>query len=80
MRCFKQGITTLTDINGIDTHAFDRTMLDAGDRKIYFHVTYSGKMPDKTKRFFFAELTGNRGPERVNMVTELRRGSMLAAN
>lgn len=46
-------------------------MLDPRDRKIYFHVTYSGKMPDNSKRFFFAELIGHRGPERVNTVTEL---------
>ena len=41
----------------------DRTVLDEGDRRIYFHVTYNGKMPDKTKRFFFAELVGNRGAQ-----------------
>ncbi|PUZ59986.1 hypothetical protein GQ55_4G087100 [Panicum hallii var. hallii] len=74
MAAAQMGIATLSDISGIDTHAFDRKVLDAGDRRIYFHVTYSGKMPDKTKRFFFPELVGDRGPERVTIVTELRGG------
>ena len=76
--CVEQGIATLSDINGIDTHALDRTVLDEGDRRIYFHVTYSGKMPDKTKRpvLLRGARRKPRGPERVvTMVTELRRGS-----
>uniref|UniRef100_J3MHD0 DUF3615 domain-containing protein n=1 Tax=Oryza brachyantha TaxID=4533 RepID=J3MHD0_ORYBR len=63
----------LHDLEALDSHSFDRHEYDKQDQKAYYHVNFKAKKGNRTSEpsIFFAELSGENGPDRVTICAEL---------
>jgi hypothetical protein len=74
-----QGVR-LSEVRGIDSHVFEQKWLSPdNDRWLCFHSNFSACFDgEKDIRYFFAELTGIKGPQLVTRCVRLSKSSGTA--